>query len=234
MSVHFIATRKLAHAALACSSAVGVIVVAACSSGSSTPFVGSPAVLVAIAGTNLNGTVGTQVGPFAVKVTDTAGTPIPNVTVNFTVSSGATLSTVTTTTDGSGNATTAATFGHVAGVYTVTATANGISTPLVFQTTANADVAATFTLAGGNNQIAPGGTAVGELLAVRIADQYNNSISGATVSWSAVRGILGTTAGHTAANGVSTTTFTLPVGTGASAVTANALGITITFTETGT
>jgi adhesin/invasin len=216
----FTAVRR--HALTSLAAAVVFVLAAACSNNSSTGFIGAPAILTITGGDGSNATVNTQIGPFVVKVTDTAGTPVQNVTVNFTSSAGLTLTTTTAKTDESGSTFTSGTFSTVAGTNTVTATAAGISPPVVFHTTAFPDVPSVFALAGGNAQTGPAGSMLGEVLAVSVHDQYGNPISGITVTWTTPHGVLGSTATHTAMNGVAQTTFTLPPVVGAASVTATA------------
>jgi adhesin/invasin len=227
-----------ARAALTSGAVIVAALVIACSSTGNTGFTGRPAILAIAGGADLNGTVGTDIGPFTVKVTDTAGTAVPNVTVNFVASSGLTLSNSSATTDVAGVAVTSGTFGHVSGVYTITATAAGIATSAMFHTTANPGAAAAFILAGGNNQSGPAGTPLGEVLAVSVTDQYGNPIPGVTVSWSATRGTVGSPSTHTAANGVAQTTYTLPVLAVPTTITASTtisgVAMNVLFTATGT
>lgn len=217
----FTAIRARTLTSLAAAAAVSILA-AACSDNSSTGFVGAPAILTITAGDGSNATVNTEIGPFVVKVTDTAGTPVQNVTVNFVASAGLTLATTTSKTDESGSTFSSGTFSTVAGAYTVTATAAGISTPVVFHTTAFADAPSVFALAGGNGQTGAAGSMLGEVLAVSVHDQYGNPISGITVTWTTPHGVLGSTSTHTAMNGVAQTTFTLPPVMGTASVTAAA------------
>jgi adhesin/invasin len=230
--------RTNARTALICGAAVVAILAIACSSNSSSGVTGPPANLTITGGASLNGTVGTDIGPFIVKVTDTAGTPLPNVTVNFTASSGLTLNNTTATTNSDGTAFTSGTFSHVSGGYTITATVAGIAAPTTFHTTANPDVASAFVLASGNNQVATAGTPLGEPLVVRVTDQYGNPIPGMTVNWYATRGTIGAASNHTDVNGGAQTTFTLPGIVGPTTVTASAMintvTVTVTFTANGT
>jgi adhesin/invasin len=209
----------------------------ACSSVANTGFVGAPAVVIAFAGDASNSTVGTAIGPFVAKVTDTAGTVIPNVAVTFTASPGLTITPTSGTTNEDGTAFTAGTFGLVAGTYTVTATAAGISTPAVFHTTAFPEVASVIS-SSGNNQSAPAGNALDEPLQVFVTDKYGNPIQGIVISWAAASGTLVGAQGHTDASGRAAATYTLPLTKGlSSVVVTTSLGstpTTVTFTETGT
>ena len=155
MTLRPYATRTPPRTALTTAAAIVGVFGLACSSDSNTGFVGAPAIAVAAAGDATNNTVGLPIGPFVVKVTDTAGTPVTNVPVTFVASHGLTITPTSATTNEDGTAFTAGTFGNIAGVYTVTATVAGISTPLVFHTTAFADVPSVFTASGGNNQSGP-------------------------------------------------------------------------------
>lgn len=223
--------------ALLCGTAAAALVFGtACSNTDNGGTVGPPAKLTIAAGDLLNENVGGNIGPFVVRVTDSANVPLPNVTVNFVGSTGLTLTNASATTGQEGTAFTAGTFSLVSGQRTVTATVSGIATPVVFTATANPDVASKYVIAGGNNQSGPAGTLLSDPLSVSVSDQYNNPIPNVTVSWTAPRGTIGTPAGHTAANGRSTTEFTLPAATGTTIVSATATinntNVTLTFTTT--
>jgi adhesin/invasin len=229
--------RTPSRIALASAAALVGVFGLACSSDSNTGFVGAPAILVAAAGDGTNNTVGGGIGPFVVKVTDTAGTPITNVAVTFASSPGLTITPTTATTNEDGTAFTAGTFGSIAGVYTVTATVAGISTPLVFHTTAFADAASVFVASGGNSQSGGAGTVLPEPLQISITDKFGNGISGVSITWSAAAGTLTGAQNHTDAGGNATATYTLPAIPGGSSVTVNTtiggVPTTVTFTETG-
>lgn len=207
----------------------------ACSSNGDNGPVGPPAHLAITAGDAINETVGAQVGPFAVKVTDSAGLAVAAVTVNFVASTGITLTNATAQTNQDGSAFTAGTFSTVSGARTITATVAGL-VPVIFHATANTDVASVFAIVSGNNQSGTASTALGEPLAVSVTDQYGNGIPNVAVTFEAIRGIVGNPAAHTGADGRAQSTFTLPPNLGVTTVTAtaiiNSVAIVRSFTTT--
>lgn len=218
---------------------LGGAAVIGCSTTDTQGFIGTPAVIRAVGGTDINSKVGDTLGPYSVKVTDTAGNGVAGVTVTFSIVGNATLVNTTATTDQDGGAFTSIVLGHTVGNMTITATANGIATPALFQTHSYAGPATTFALAGGGGQNAPRGTAVTEALTVSVTDQYGNGVGSVLVTWQATAGTLGTPSGRTGANGVVSTTYTLPATPGAQTITASALingtaPSVITLTATGT
>jgi len=215
---------------------LGVAVLAACSNDTGE-FVGAPARITAVGGTDLNGQVGDTLGPFAVKVTDTAGTPVAGVAVNFSIVGNATLVTTSATTDQDGGTFTSIALGHTVGNMTITASVSGIATPAIFNTHSYAGAPVTMVITGGANQSAPRGTALPDMLSVSVTDQYGNGVNNILVSWEATAGVLGTPSSRTT-NGAATTTYTLPATPGAQTITASSIisGTTPTiktFTATG-
>ncbi len=129
ISVRIPAARRFGAVAL-----VGVALIGACQDQTDTGFVGAPAHVVVLAGSQISGQVGDTLGPFVVGVTDTAGTPVTGVPITFTITGQGTLVTTSATTDKDGSALTSVAFSHTVGNVTITATAQGVPTPAVINT----------------------------------------------------------------------------------------------------
>ena len=180
----------------------------------------------------------------AVRVVDAGGNRVAGVTVIFTVGTGGgTVSNATAISNANGIATVAGwTLGTVAGTNTLLANvqAGGVTgNPLSFTATAIAGTASTVTKQAGDVQSVGVGTAVTVRPAVKVADQFGNGISGATVTFAVATGggtITGGTA-TTGADGVATIgSWTLGNTSGAQTLTATAAGVTtpVTFSATAT
>ena len=201
-----------------------------------------PARVEAVGGATLAPTaVGTAVSPApSVRVVDAAGVAVSGVQVTFAVSAGGgAVAPATATTDDGGVARlTSWTMGQQAGAQSLTATAAGVTTPVVLTTTAVAGPAASLAPSAGDAQTAAVGTAVGTAPAVRVTDQYGNPVAGTAVTFAATAAGNGTVAGAaqtTDANGVATVGgWTLGSVVGAQRLTATAGALAATFTATAT
>lgn len=210
--------------------------VAACSSNNSDTG-GTPVHLTLVTGGGISATVGTAVGPIVVRVTDADTLPVAGVPVTFAITgAGATLTVTSVATDAQGDALTSVQLGHVAGVVTVTATAQGIAQDVTLQATGIADAPVNFTITGGNNESETHGQQLPDPLVVKVTDQYGNGVSGATVTWVASGGTLNAGTSRTDANGSASILLTLPAAPGAVTVTASILlnsgSAMLTFNET--
>lgn len=105
--------------------------------------------------------------------------------------------------------------------HTVTATAEGVAATGTAQATLGAGT--TLSIAGGDGQIAPGGTALATALSVRVRTATAQNISKVPVSWAVATGggTLTQTETLTDANGLATNAWTLGAGAGAQSVTAS-------------
>jgi hypothetical protein len=128
--------------------------------------------------------------PLVALVRDQYNNPISGVTVTFTApGSGAsgtfanTTATTTASTNGSGLATSSTfTANTTAGSYNVAASAPSAGSTN-FALTNNADVAASITVSSGSSQHKTVGMAFANPLVALVKDQYNNPVSGATVTF---------------------------------------------------
>jgi hypothetical protein len=150
----------------------------------------TPAAIVKVSGDGQSGQVGTTLGnPLVVEVRDGQGAPLAGVTVNFAVTGGgASLSPATGLTGATGQAQTVVTLGTTATTITITASVTGVATPATFTLTATPGPAASLSIVAGTNQAAVAGSTLPLPLVVRLADQYSNPISGASVNFSVTGG----------------------------------------------
>ncbi len=190
--------------------------------------------------------------PLVVKVVDVGGNSVAGVNVNFGFAAtpagavGHSLRTTNELTNNNGRAATFLTFGNQPGIYTVTASAIGLSgSPLTF--TATADLVnnlKTLARAGGDNQRAPINTATPDSFIVKVTDAANNPVAGIGVMFAlaafpndATGQMLGRAFVSTGANGLAATALHLGNKIGAYTVTASATGLLnspIEFTATAT
>src|SRR5262245_43472308 len=187
--------------------------------------------------------VGTAVaGPPAVIVRDQFNNPVPGVAVTFTVASGGgSVSPATPVmTDANGvAAVTGWTLGNSAGLNTLTATADGLST-VSFSATGTASIASSIAISAGNGQTATVGTAVAAPPAVIVLDQFNNPVAGVAVTFAVASGggsVTGATRTTNAAGLAAVGSWTLGTTAGLNSLTATAgtlAGSPLSFTATGT
>jgi hypothetical protein len=175
---------------------------------------GAPATVAVQSGSPQSSTVKISFASALVAlVTDANGNPVSGVSVTFTApSSGAsgtfanTTTTTTATTASNGQATASAfTANTVAGGYTVSASVSGVSGTASFSLTNTAKTTNdTMSITQGNNQSTTVNTAFGTALKVKVIDEFNNPVSGMTVTFTAPS----SGASGTFANGTRTTTAT--------------------------
>lgn len=185
--------------------ALGAGMVACGGGGSDGPSGPSEVMAIAVVGGNgQTDTVG-QTLPLPLLVSVTAdGVPAAGRVVKFTPTSGSGgVTPVLDTTGVDGIATTQWALPTLVGTRSVVATLVGNSLPgASFTAIAVPGAPASFTRNGGNSQIQGVDAAFPQALLVRLVDQFNNGISGATVSWSVDgSGVLSAPTSVTAANG---------------------------------
>ncbi len=175
--------------------------------------------------------------PITAQVQDVYKNGVPGVSVTFdNGGKGTFLSPATVKTDSAGKAKVTYQLPNVPGKYTVKASSTGLKT-VTFTEFAVVGPPAGVTITGGNNQAAPAGTPLGQLLSVVVADQYGNPVpsvavafddGGAGGQFSNPNPVLTDNTG-TAAQG-----YTLPPHAGTIFVTATATGVATpaSFTET--
>lgn len=184
--------------------------------------------------------VGTTITP-GVLVSDQDGNPMGGVTVTFAVQApangpaGSITGSSTTVTDANGIASVSGwTLGTTTGSQTLRATVTELP-PVDLTVTATVGAAALITKVSGDNTAAESGAGVTTLPKVRVADAFNNRISGASVTFTVVSGgrtITGGTATTDASGEASLSSWTLG-STGANTVTAAVAGApSVTFTAT--
>ncbi len=143
-----------------------------------------PAVrMIAWGGAKQTGAAGSTL-PKAIipQVQDTYKNGISGVTVNFTANKGAVPNPASAVTGANGQASTTLHLPTTVGTITVTASSAGLKN-ITFAEYSVAGPAASITITGGNNQVAPAGTQLPQALTVSVADQYGNLVSGANVNF---------------------------------------------------
>lgn len=193
--------------------------------------------LVVISGGGQTGMVSTALAqPFVVEARGTGGVPVAGVSVSFAgLSANSSVAPASATTDGQGRASTTMTLGTVAGAQGFQASASGMS-PVSVTATATVGTGRAVTVVSGDAQSALVSTQLSSPLVVRVADQFNNPVPGATVTWARVSGggSVGATTTTTAANGQTQTTYTVGAVAGGESITATVGTSSVTFTATAT
>jgi adhesin/invasin len=188
---------------------------------------------------NVNTTV--PIAP-TVKVTDQFGAPVAGHSVTWGVSSGGGSlggASPTVVTDAAGIATAPAwTLGTAAGSNGLNATATGLSgTPVAFTATGRAGAPTQIAVSAGNGQSAVVANAVAIKPAVLLKDQFNNPVSGVSVTFAIISGGGTITGGAATTNTVGIATlgsWTLGTVAGGNSLRATVTGLQpLTFTATG-
>jgi adhesin/invasin len=133
----------------------------------------------------------------AVIVRDQFNNPVPGVPVLFApASGGGSVTGGSALTDTAGVATVGSwQLGTLVGQNTLTATASGLTgSPVVFTASATRDVAAQLLRVSVDTQTATAGQSVSTPPAVRVADQYGNPVSGASVTFTLTGALIGSLA----------------------------------------
>jgi adhesin/invasin len=189
----------------------------------------------------INGTAGLPLSTLPqVVVKDQFSDPFPGVAVSFAASAGPQPTPTSVLTNSSGVAApTSWTMQQTTGTVTLTATAQGLTRQ--FTVTIAPGAAASGAVANNsNNQSAAAGTAVAIAPQVRVADQFNNAVPGASVTFAVTAGggsVVPATAVQSDASGMAKpTSWTLGPAVGSNTLRATINGVTtpITFTATGT
>lgn len=200
------------------------------------PWYLSPSVgLSADAGNNQSGTAGTMLAnPLTVLASNVnSGNPISGVTVTFSDGgAGGSFSNSVVTTGSDGMASTNYTLPSTAKTITITATSAGYPTATFTETSLL--VAQALTATAGNNQTGYVSTTLPGSLTATATDN-GSPVPGLQVTFSdgGAGGTLGTPTAVTDANGLASTTYTLPSSAKAVTVSASSAGYsTATFVET--
>jgi hypothetical protein len=223
-------TARVAHITV-----MGVTVTVAQAGTSTTPASITPA-----GGSNQSATVLTAFSnSLSALVKDAAGNPLSGVTVTFTapaIGAGATLSSSSAVTNDLGIATATVTANSVAGIYNVTAAANGFSTTFALTNTAGAP--AVIAIAGGSGQRAIVNTAFANPLSVTVKDGAGNLVSGASVTFiapsSGAAAQFSSTTATTNSSGIATVTAAANTIAGSYSVTGAVNGLSAYFALTNT
>jgi acetyl esterase/lipase len=201
----------------------------------------APASLAIVSGNNQSITEGGTAGtPLAVLVTNQYGQTLSGVTVTFTSGAGASFSgasSATVVSNSSGIATASPlTVNSTPGPLTVTASSSGVSATFSLTITQQTTPASLAIVSGNNQSITEGGTA-GTPLAVLVTNQYGQTLSGVTVTFTSGAGAsfsgANSAAAVTGATGVATApALTANSNLGPLSVTASASGLSTTFSLT--
>jgi adhesin/invasin len=179
----------------------------------------------------------------AVIVRDQFNNPVPGVGVSFApASGGGSVTGASPTTDTTGVARVGSwQLGVLVGQNTLTASASGLAgSPVLFTATGVRDVAAQLLRVSVDTQQAIAGQPVSTPPAVRVADQFGNSVPGASVTFTLIGALIGSVTPSIATTdslGVArVTNWTLAVGPGLNTLDAAAPGLVgspITFSANG-
>ena len=206
---------------------------------------GPAATVTVSSGSGQSASVGTTFGAqLRALVKDAFNNPLPGVSVNFSAPGSGATATVNSnpaTTNSSGVASVTCTANVVAGSYSVTATAAGVSTPTSFSLTNTPGAPASVTVSSGSGQSAQIDTAFTSFLVARVEDVFNNPLPGVSVTFSAPgSGASASVTGNPAttnASGLAFVACTANTVVGAYSVTATAAGVgtpaSFSLTNTG-
>ena len=203
-------TTRLYRIVLTASVPVCMLAAIACSESTSVDAVSTVTTVTVSAGNLQVAPVGTPLtDSLVVLVTNSSGVGVANVPVHWTPNSaGGSPSTSSGTTNANGMAKIAWTLGTIAGLDSMTATANGLSA--VFIATATVGAPARVTPVNYTSVIADSGSTLPPLTA-QVTDLYGNAIPNVPVTWAVTAGggSLTSTTATTNSTGLATTTWTL-------------------------
>jgi len=204
---------------------------------SETAVAGAATAISVISGSTQSGTVGTTLPlPLVVQAKDSFGNKVSGASVTFSDSYGGTFTPNPATTSSNGEASTMFTLPtSVHNGFAVTAS-SGTATPATLHETSLAGAPATQAISSGNKQTGTHGTQLPKPLVVVVKDQYGNTVSGVTVTFSdgGVGGSFLNSTPITNSAGQASATYTLPPAAGTYSITATVNGNVnvVTFTET--
>jgi hypothetical protein len=187
-----------------------------------------------VSGGKQTGTVGTALpAPIVIKAKDSTGAIVVGASISFTDGVGGKFSPNPAITDSTGQASTTYTLPNVAQSLTVTASAGSVTTTASEKSVAGA--ASKNSIVTGNNQSANPNTLLPNQLVVLVTDQFNNPVSGFTVTFSdnSAGGTFSTKTPVTDSLGHATVSYTTGSKSGTISISAGATGInTVNFSET--
>ncbi len=226
---HHMRKMLLAVAALALSSACS------CSKGGSTQP-NTAATITKVSGDGQSARFGTVLAsPLVFQTNDQHGNAFAGATVNCNASGGATISASSIKSDASGRGSLTLTTSAAPGANGASCTLAGSTASVAFSATSKAAVPTTFVKLAGDNQTANTGTALATQLQVKLTDELQLPIAGASVSFAVAAGggSLSPASATTDANGVAKASWTLGSAAGAQSVTATTNGLAaVTFSAT--
>ncbi len=177
------------------STSVTHVVKASLSGGATVQFsasatAGPPVAIVVNAGDNQTGAAGIAVAtPPSVRVVDAFSNPVASVGVNFAVTGGGGTAVGAAATSGTTGiaGVSSWTLGAIPGLNSIRATSGSLP-PVTMTATGLTGPAAAIAIVAGNNQNAPVALPVPTRPSVRVADQFNNPVSGANVTFAVATG----------------------------------------------
>ena len=162
---------------------LGILTLVACGETSiNTPL---PAARMEAVGGSPQGSAGAPL-PFEIQVFSSDDQPLPGAAITFAAGNGGAVNPAQATTDNDGIARTTWTLGQTAGQQTLTVTSGTVTTTVTATVTAGAP--ASVSLAAGDNQTAPAGSAVPIPPSVRVVDAFGNLVAQAPVSFNVLAG----------------------------------------------
>jgi adhesin/invasin len=208
--------------------ALFLLVAVACGSDSTSS---SSGVITVEAGANQTAPVGTALQPYSVKVSNGSG-PVAGLTVSWQVASGGgSVTPASSVTDEQGIAEAVATLGTQLGSQTVRASVSGYGA-VVFTATGEAGPPTLLVKSGGDGQVGKVSQPLPQNLQVKVTDQYNNPVSGQSVSWALTSGggTISAANNTTGLDGTASVVHAMGAAAGTTTVTATVTGLgTVTF-----
>jgi hypothetical protein len=206
----------------------------ACHGSSQAPAAGTPARIEVASGSSQTGVVGQPLaGPVVVKVTDARGAPVAGQLVSFRATSGGgSAAAGAAVTNGDGVAQDRWVLGTAAGAQRMEArvVAPGVDAAALLarvDAVAVAGSAASVSVVAGGGQAGEPGSALVELIQVRVTDAYGNPAAGVAVTFAAdAGGSADPATGLTDASGEAATRWTLGPSLGPQGLQADATGAT--------
>ncbi len=193
---------------------------------------------IAYAGLKQTGAAGSNLAkPIVAQARDAYNNGVSGVTVTFTANHGAVPNPSSVVTDVNGFAATTLQLPTTVSTIIVTPSSAGL-THSPFTEYSVAGPPASIAITSGNNQSAPAGTQLPQALAVLVADQYGNQVSGVGVTFDdggAGGSFSNANPALTGPSGSVTQVYTLPSSPGTVTINATAAGVAspAVFTETG-
>jgi len=193
----------------------------------------SVAALTVVSGGKQSGTVGSNLPlPIVIKAKNSSGGAVAGVSITFSDGATGSFSPNPAVTGTNGQASTTYTLPKVPKVYTVTASYGSVSVRVT--ESALIGPPTSFNAVGGNNQTAHINTTLPKQLVVKLTDQYNNAISGATITFTdnGAGGTFSSTTPVTNTFGQASVTYTTGPTTGTVTINASTPGVnSVTFKE---